>query len=101
MKLSGGSYENADGKKKGAGAVVEFQCDPDRSGLEGLTTREEGGKRDADDRPSLQFKSFGLADDDSYVLRLDWRTRYACDHYVDENKGESSHWGFFTWLIIM
>ncbi|PLB48239.1 putative autophagy protein Atg27 [Aspergillus steynii IBT 23096] len=108
VKLSGGSYENADGKKKKAGAVIEFQCDPDRSGLEGLEStkdeemrrREEAG--DAQDQQSLQFKSFGLADDDSYVLRLDWKTRYACDNYVDDKEGDSSsHWGFFTWLIII
>ncbi|KAK1144691.1 type II membrane protein [Aspergillus melleus] len=108
VRLSGGSYENEDGKKKSAGAVIEFQCDPDRSGLEGLTPQADDGPEDEEkqrrdeDRRSLQFKSFGLVDDDSYVLRLDWRTRYACDNYVDDNKGDSSsHWGFFTWLIII
>ncbi|EAW07310.1 autophagy-related protein 27 [Aspergillus clavatus NRRL 1] len=117
-------------KKKKAAAVIEFQCDPDRSGLEGLVAiddepstetrlraredkeadkdkdKEKEKEKDpndgADPSHSLQFKSFGLADDDMYVLRLDWRTRYACDNYLRDNKGDSSSgWGFFTWLIII
>jgi hypothetical protein len=102
--------------------VLEFQCDPERSGLEGLKTakedkdkdekekdwrrREEGGddkeQPPSDRSQSLEFKSFGQADDDSYVLKLNWRTKYACDHYQEGNKGDSSsRWGFFTWFIIM
>ncbi|BAE56157.1 putative autophagy protein Atg27 [Aspergillus flavus] len=123
VKLSGGNYVDDEGKQKDAGAVLEFQCDPERSGLEGLKTTDEsdGEKKEAERRRaeggddkeqppdeekdrshSLQFKSFGKADDDSYVLKLNWRTKYACDHYLEEKKGDSSsHWGFFTWLIII
>ncbi|KAL4895653.1 autophagy-related protein 27 [Aspergillus ambiguus] len=135
VKLAGGEYIDDDHKKKDARAVIEFQCDPDRSGLEGLSdVRRKDKDEDADDdepeedekqerrrlrrddgdkdgeppsdggdrSPSLSFKSFGPADDDSYVLRLDWRTRYACDHYLEDKKGDSSgHWGFFTWLILI
>lgn len=115
VKLEGGSYkgDGNDQKAKKAGAVIEFQCDHERSGLEGLHTlaedleTKERRRRAEEDAPkgnisSLQFKSFGPSDDDTYVLRLDWRTKYACDNYEDEKgEGSSKSWGFFTWLIIM
>ncbi|GIK04804.1 hypothetical protein Aspvir_008899 [Aspergillus viridinutans] len=132
LKLAGGQYVDKDKKKKDARAVIEFQCDPDRSGLEGLASVEDGSSEEEETRRrlvvredegdedkdkdkektdpndgsdpsrSLQFESFGPADDDSYELKLKWRTRYACDNYARDRKGDgSSHWGFFTWLIII
>lgn len=121
VKLEGGSYkgDGNDQKAKKAGAIIDFQCDHDRSGLEGLNTLgddvetkerrrradgEEGGDvPSGNSSSSLQFKSFGPSDDDTYILRLDWRTKYACDEY-DKEKGDtpgSKSWGFFTWLLIM
>lgn len=115
VKLAGGSYkgDGNDQKVKKAAAVIEFQCDNERSGLEGLHTLAEAEpkerrRREEETAPktnssSLQFKSFALADDDTYVLRLDWRTKYACDNFEgDTDKPSTSNsWGFFTWLIIM
>lgn len=119
MKLWGGEYVTDKKEKKRAGAVIEFQCDPERSGLEGLHTEQDTEKRagrsitalekredsdqEGDSSQSLQFKSFGPGDDNTYILKLDWRTKYACDNYLSDNKGKSSggHWGFFTWFIIM
>ncbi|PWY90114.1 autophagy protein Atg27 [Aspergillus heteromorphus CBS 117.55] len=123
VKLWGGEYD-VNGKTKDAGAAIEFECDPDRTGLEGLRTSEDAKRRrdevslgaaagdgDADMERSLQFKGFGPSDqdgDDSYLLKLNWRTRYACEN-VDgvpgggdgaDRDGES-HWGFFTWMIIL
>ncbi|KAJ5274392.1 hypothetical protein N7497_004995, partial [Penicillium chrysogenum] len=119
VKLEGGTYKENSGDKKGkkAGAIIEFQCDHERSGLEGLDTiedseakerrrraeGEEGGVSSGNSNSSLQIKSAGLSDDDTYILRLDWRTKYACDEYEKE-KGDtpsSKSWGFFTWLIII
>lgn len=123
VKLSGGEYAKDENqkKKKKAAAVIEFQCDRERSGLEGLQTGDEdegtsstqtvvrrdddegedGG--DDDDGRSLKFVSFGPGDDDNYILKLDWKTKYACDDYLKEKQEEEAggHWGFFTWLIIM
>lgn len=100
-------------------AVIEFQCDPDRSGLEGLASSEQhislsgSSKVDASEGfsnqtwKSLQFKSFGLVDEGrSYLLNLDWKTRYACDNYLKHRKeggggGARSGWRFVTWFIIL
>lgn len=109
--MGGGEYRGAhnDGKAKDASAVIDFQCDPDRSGLEGLETEEDGSAKRRDEEEeeepsrdrSLQFKSFDHTEDDTYVLKLDWRTRYACDDYQRGKIDNDNHWGFFTWLIIM
>jgi len=113
VRLGGGQYLDNEKAKKDAGAMIEFQCDPTRSGLEGLSTEEDtaeeqlratedGDGQTGDKSRSLQFKSFAPADDNSYVLKLDWKTRYACDDYLSSKKdGSSSHWGFFTWFIVM
>ncbi|KAL4917784.1 autophagy-related protein 27 [Aspergillus aurantiobrunneus] len=129
VKLSGGEYPEGEKKKKDAGAVIEFVCDPALSGLEGLVAEgetkrilrareesEDGDEDGVDDGDgedkgpfydgsdpgrSLQFKSFGKADDDTYVLSLNWKTRYACDNYLRDHGSSSNHWGFFTWLIVI
>lgn len=128
VKLTGGEYsENPKSKPKDTAAVIEFRCDPDRSGLEGLedvaetevddekrrrraededkADEDENGNEEEDDDDenagrSLKFRSFKLVDD-TYILRLDWRTKYACENYVRDNPKSGGHWGFFTWIIIM
>jgi hypothetical protein len=39
----------------------------------------------------------------SDTLQLTWYTKYACETSVPDDKPEdaSSHWGFFTWLVIL
>lgn len=110
VRLWGGQYIDDDKAKKDAGAEIEFQCDPTRSGLEGLETIEDpaantkdaGDNSNGDQLRSLQFKSFGPSDNNTYLLKLDWKTRYACDDYLSSKKGSSSSsWGFFTWFIVM
>lgn len=89
--------------------MIEFQCDPDRTGLE--HSSDQRRKRDdededdddqTEDENSLRFKSYGTVDNVG-VLRLDWLTKYACEDFEegDDDANSSSHWGFFTWLIIM
>ena len=54
---------------------------------------------------SLVFDSWGPSDESPNVdvLRLTWRTKFACEGRADEggNGSSDSHWGFFTWLVIL
>ena len=110
MVLKGGSYA-----KKDQRAIIEFQCDEDRSGNEGTEEKErrrdgEGDKNKDDDEkkgmPSLTFVSYGELDDKTDVLRLNWRTKYACEDHADRDDeggegGQKAGWGVFTWFILM
>lgn len=110
LELHGGRFPfEKDGVKQQA--VIELRCDPDRTGLEKATEswdkrkkredEDEDGDDDAEEENSLRFVSYGVVDDVG-VLRLDWLTKYACEDYEgDDDSDSSSHWGFFTWLIIM
>ncbi|PHH65793.1 hypothetical protein CDD81_1520 [Ophiocordyceps australis] len=116
-------------------AVVEFLCDPNRTGDEGeweaedeydknakLRARadgdDDGDKNDGQDRSALehQLKKDNAAllwesfedEKDAKVLRLTWHTKYACEKREDggdsDDKGDgstSSHWGFFTWFVVI
>jgi hypothetical protein len=62
------------------------------------------------DGAALKFLSYGheqLKEPkfDGDVLRLEWRTKYACSKRNEDGSSgdgdQSSHWGFFTWLIVM
>lgn len=126
VELHGGKYPN---KKSGQAqkAIIEFLCDKDVSGLEGFgkdakmadaaqygaMERRADDDDDEDDTPdlpnldkgkSLKFISY-KSEDDVQVLRLRWRTKYACEGKRDEPDEEdgkkSGGWGFFTWFIIV
>lgn len=108
LKAAGGKYRSSvEAKEKSAAAVIDFKCDPERSGLEGISTTENNGEKRRRDEgaevkdASLQFKSFGPDDDEVYTLKLEWRTRYACDGNQGGGESSSNSWGFFTWFIIM
>jgi len=108
LEMNGG-FKN----KRPQKAIIEFICDKNRTGLENIPTPEDeydGGneKREESDAekmrtPSLEFVQYGPDDDNNVdILRLNWRTKYACEDYKQEQdaqKGE--HWGFFTWFIIV
>lgn len=125
LEMHGGVYpfEGPKKNRKEQMAVIQFICDPDKTGLEGeedeekkLRTRknsgkgmgddpEEGGKEDEDDENSLRFISYEM-EDDVKVLKLDWHTKVACESKKDRDKDDGrdnsgSHWGFFTWFIVM
>lgn len=37
----------------------------------------------------------------NWVLRIRWKTIHACEDEAGKSSGSGSHWGFFTWFIIM
>jgi autophagy-related protein 27 len=106
--LNGGLYE-----KKDQQAVVEFICDPEKTGLEGLKPEPEEKRRKREEdkdkngkevEKSLKFISYNTTDPKKDVLNLEWKTKHACEK-ADGGKGDDSdggsHWGGFTWFIIM
>lgn len=73
---------------------------------------EDGGEGDKDgespEKPEpplklISYKPEGDADRQLDVLRLEWRTKYACEGQTGQkpSPSKSSHWGFFTWFLIM
>lgn len=152
LELHGGRYPFSERHGRKQKAIIEFICDHDRTGLEGLGG--DSGKADAagsslpwassnkavtfddddddddddndddddggtppeddddddndkedDDGKSLRFIRYEPTDEDAHedTLRLEWRTKYACEGIRDEEgeKKGTRHWGFFTWFIIM
>ena len=101
LELNGPKYGNFDQK-----AVIHFQCDPERTGNDAVVHDKQ--RRQDDDEVvghgDLRFKSYGPLETKSgtvEVLRLDWRTMYACEDYKGAPPSASSSWGFFTWFILM
>jgi autophagy-related protein 27 len=118
LELHGGTY-----KKQSQMAIIDLQCDPERTGNERSPPRKgeddedeklrnaesdekDDPDEDDDEENSLRFVSY-KKEDDNEVLRLDWRTKYACQEYDDnDDKGSGKdssgkHWGFFTWFIVL
>lgn len=127
VKLHGGKYPDARGGLKQM-AVIELLCDKELTGNEGFgedeavvhgamqrrekSDEEDGGPAlpDQDKGKSLQFVSYkteGKGSDEQDVLRLTWKTKYACENAeAPPNKSPSggdktSGWGFFTWFFIV
>lgn len=113
VELKGG-FSGSGKDRRSQKAIVEFICDESRTGLENLwdpedkytdiTERdEEGGEPKEDDAnaPSLQFVRYDVGSGDADVLRLKWQTKYACENSKAEQDAAGTHWGFFTWFIIM
>lgn len=125
IELHGGRY---DGRKQKA--VVSFLCENNWTGNEGngedktrlLTRRDDDeDENDDDDRGNdgdgerykqdphnaLQFVSYGEegeGKDRMDVLRLNWRTKDACEKSEegdDEDDTKKAGWGFFTWFILL
>lgn len=131
VELHGGKYPN---QKSGTAqkAIIEFLCDKDVTGNEGFgkdavkvtstleataTSVAQYGsmqrREDDDDEPSLpdldEYKNLKFLsykrEGDIDVLRLRWKTKFACEGARDnpdpEDEDKSSGWGFFTWFIIV
>ena len=125
VSLWGGKYpfvKTGDTKQIKQKVFIEFLCDPEREGTEtempapgevvgeqSLSRREEEkGGSDGDEKPAktspMVFHSYkveNIKDEDWGVLRMDWHTKYACEGAVDRKPSDGTHWGFFTWFIIV
>lgn len=119
--LNGGRYPLTGSDSRKQKAVIEFVCDPERTGLEhddresedkykngGKDKRELGYRADngtdTTSKSSLRFIEYGPETDDSStdVLRLEWLTKHACEDQKDKDDADKSgHWGFFAWFLIM
>ena len=127
VELHGGRYpfEKSSGRQQKA--IIEFECDRNRTGLEGaegdsrdkiddqqdaesLVSRADGDDDNSTpaNNTSLEFvsyKSEGEGDKEFDVLRLHWKTKFACEgmteHKPSSGNKSSKHWGFFTWFLIM
>lgn len=108
-------------------AIFEFICDKERTGREEFDEKagevrvraeDDGDDKEGDEKgddkdkdKSLKLISYGNEKQDGKdvgVLRLEWRTKYACETQDDDDTGDDgepakkgTHWGFFTWFIIM
>lgn len=70
-----------------------------------VSKRDEGSKDQCEDSDaSLRFCGYKVEnlekDKKARTLRLEWRTKYACED-APADKPASSHWGFFGWFFIM
>lgn len=129
LTLKGGAYPLEGSNKRNQKAVIEFLCDPELEGTEGEWSTEveyEDGKEERSlagdarllgrggvvgfeqgeeqlmkEGAALKFVSYGeeKGDDGYETLRLEWRTKYACEASYEEEK--SGSWGFFTWFLIV
>ncbi|KAJ4376695.1 type II membrane protein [Didymella sp. IMI 355093] len=79
--------------------------DEDKKEEKRMDKREEGSKDQCEDsEASLRFCGYKVEnlekDKKARTLRLEWRTKYACEDTPAE-KPASSHWGFFGWFFII
>ncbi|KAK5632441.1 hypothetical protein RRF57_008155 [Xylaria bambusicola] len=94
----------------------ESNGDEDKDGDESTPPKEV--QLGMDKNPSLVFDRYGPSDTDTNVdvLHLTWSSKYVCESEADDGKkggddkgddgdGEgkkpSSHWGAFTWIIVL
>jgi autophagy-related protein 27 len=104
IELNGGNYTHR--KQR---AVIEFICDPGSKTESASNSiyKDHVGKRALDDRSdnndsNLTYIKYELdiQEPDTEVLLLEWRTKYVCETQ-GEDRTQRSHWGFFTWFLIM
>ncbi|KAF2714867.1 hypothetical protein K504DRAFT_12636 [Pleomassaria siparia CBS 279.74] len=88
-----------DDKDKKEGEKPGMSMNPSMS----LTRRDNDDGCETSDA-SLRFCSYAVTEGEKgkkvRTLRLQWRTKYACEDTPSEGPGSSS-WGFFTWFIII
>ncbi|EAQ86976.1 hypothetical protein CHGG_08229 [Chaetomium globosum CBS 148.51] len=105
------------GEKKNGRREEEGGKDGDKEGDKKDEKGDDKGDNNEDpSTPEKQLKKSGAAlvwdgykretgEDGAEMdtLYLTWYTKHVCDTAVDEPEpaGESAHWGFFTWLVIL
>lgn len=71
---------------------------------------DDGGEEDdsplpdLDEGKALQYVSYELEKENTKVLRLNWKTKYACEGAKAPDSGsgkKTAGWGFFTWFLII
>lgn len=89
-------------------AVIDFVCDKELTGLEGskpVAAAAAVGGQEASSLKYIDYVADGKNDPKRQTLFLEWRTKQACAELAKgggkEDKDDSSHWGFFTWIFIM
>jgi len=123
VELSGGRAQLDEKKSTKQKAIIEFLCDANTDGTDTEKAPqgdEDGNDKDADklakrddekddnkDEKSSPMQFLSYKDEDVKgenwgVLRIEWRTKYACEKAINEPLPSSgSSWGFFTWFIII
>ncbi|KAI4207845.1 MAG: hypothetical protein LQ346_000348 [Caloplaca aetnensis] len=125
LELHGPKYPDRTGKPQKA--VIEFLCQDkaeekaERDLVDIIEGRDNAQEKDDDGGEEEDHSATGEVADDGHggrlkyidydqvdgteILSLEWKTKYACENSKDgdddSSKSKSSHWGFFTWLIIM
>lgn len=91
-------YEKGDNKLRRRDDNEDEDDDGVESGVEHQLIKDDA---------ALIWESYGSNDaDDKDILRLTWHTKHACESREDSEDDDgdpdtSSHWGFFTWFILM
>ena len=115
VEFSGSRYPLTGKKGKEQKAFIEFICDAEKTGNEGFEETKRNGDDEVekkeeegddelpnplDEGKSLKFISYkDKSSTNTDVLRLEWRTKYACENMTDTPTKRG--WGFFTWFIIV
>jgi len=96
-------------------AIVELICDKAKTGweplpepsvkssLDGVFDNTTASIMESDEAGAIQYISYQeepIRGENWGVLRLEWKTKYACEDAAVEHSG-SEGWGFFTWFIIL
>jgi len=119
VELSGSRYPLDSKSGTEQKAIIEFICDRSVTGNEGSEDDESQAERrrrdesdgddggnvpldDPDKGKSIKFIRYQQQTNGGVdVLRLEWRTMYACEDAKDISKPVKGGWGFFTWFIIV
>ncbi|KAI1438932.1 autophagy-related protein 27 [Xylaria sp. CBS 124048] len=115
-----GEYDSEDKYESGDDSVKARAGEDGDKGGDG----NDGGDKDGatppkevqlgiEGNPSLIFDRYGPSDSatDVDVLHLTWASKYVCESQKDDGSGDndeggdtdkpSSHWGIFTWIVIL